>query len=607
MTRSKWMGAGLTALPIALLLAGTISTPAALDAQDMVQLVPPRLEWDPNDPRIGLSPGWTDAGTAISGMEHLASMGKPGGFFNPEDSGDGRFNNTDLAFSGNLMFQGNYHGFQIFDISNPANPVLRTSVVCPGGQGDISVYGNLAVVSAQETRGRLDCGVSGVEEAVSDARLRGIRIFDISDINNPRQVAAVQACRGSHTHTLLKDPNDDANLYVYIQGTNSPRPAEELAGCSSVQDPNEDPNTSYFRIEVVRVPLANPAAAQIVSMPRIFADLESGRMDGLNPGGETTPGAQNQRRTNQCHDITTYPAIGLAAGACAGNGILLDISDPANPVRIGEVADPNFSYWHSATFNNDGSKILFTDEWGGGSAPRCRASDPATWGADAIFSRDGANMKLEGYYKLPVPQTETENCVAHNGSMIPVPGRDIKVQAWYQGGISIVDFTDPANPFEIGFFDRGPLSATESPTGGFWSSYWFNGRIYGAEISRGIDVFRLTESEHLSASEIAAAESIMLNEFNAQMQPMFVWPATAPVARSYLEQMVRGNRILRTRAAEVDALIARAEGGANVAADLRRMADQLDRDAAAIEDGTLGGDSVRSAALARTLRGMAGM
>lgn len=607
MTRKNWMGAGLASLPMALLFAGSISTPAALDAQVMAPLNPPRLVWDPNDPRIGLSPGWEDAGSAIAGMEHLAAMGKPDGFFNPDEPGDGRFNNTDLAFSGNLMFQGNYNGFQIFDISNPANPMLRTSVVCPGGQGDVSVYGNLVVMSAQETRGRLDCGVSGVEESVSDARLRGVRIFDISNINSPRQVAAVQSCRGSHTHTLLKDPNDDANLYIYIQGTSSPRPAEELAGCSSVQDPNEDPNTSYFRIEVVRVPLANPAAAEIVSMPRIFTDVETGRMDGLNSGGVLVEGGQRSRTTNQCHDITTYPAIGLAAGACSGNGILLDISDPANPVRIAEVADPNFSYWHSATFNNDGSKILFTDEWGGGSAPRCRASDPATWGADAIFSRDEADLTLEGYYKLPVPQVETENCVAHNGSMIPVPGRDIKVQAWYQGGISIVDFTDPANAFEIAYFDRGPLSPTELFTGGFWSSYWYNGRIYGAEISRGIDVLRLTESEHLSASEIAAAESIMLAEFNAQMQPMFEWPATAPVARSYLEQMVRADRILRVRAAEVDALITRAEGGANVATELNRMADQLDRDAAAIEDGLMGGDSERTAALAATLRGMAAM
>ena len=567
-------------------------------------LSPPRLEWDPNDPRIGLSPGWTDAGSAIAGMEHLASMGKPDGFFNPDELGDGRFNNTDLAFSGNLMFQGNYHGFQIYDISNPANPTLRTSVVCPGGQGDISVFGNLAVMSAQETRGRLDCGVGGVEESVSDDRLRGIRIFDISDISNPRQVAAVQSCRGSHTHTLLKDPNDNANLYVYIQGTNSPRPAEEMAGCSSDRD---DPNSSYFRIEVVRVPLSNPGAAEIVNEAYVFADPETGDIDGLYAGGESMAGAQSTSRTDRCHDITTYPAIGLAAGACSGNGILLDISNPANPVRIGEVFDPNFSYWHSATFNNDGSKVLFTDEWGGGGAPRCRASDPATWGADAIFSREGANMKLEGYYKLPVPQTETENCVAHNGSMIPVPGRDIKAQAWYQGGISIVDFTDPANPFEIGFFDRGPLSPTELYTGGFWSSYWYNGRIYAAEITRGIDVFSLTESEHLSASEIAAAESVMLDEFNAQMQPMFEWPATAAVARSYLEQMVRARRILNETAGQIGQLLTRAESGANVAADLRQMADRLERDAAAIENGDLGGDSERSAALARTLRGMAGM
>ena len=586
----------------ALLATGAIAA-APVAAQDA--LTPPPLRWDPDDPRIGLAPGWLDAEEAISGLEKLASLARPDGFFNPEEPTDGRFNNTDLAFRGDLMFQGNYNGFQIYDISEPTNPVLRVSVVCPGGQGDVSVFGNLVVMSAQETRGRLDCGVGGVEEAVSDQRLRGVRIFDISDLDAPRQVAAVQSCRGSHTHTLLADPNDPDNLYVYIQGTSRPRPGEELAGCSDGA-PDEDPNTSYFRIEVVRVPLANPAAAEIVNMPRIFAD-ETGNIAGLNAGGAPFEGAQRSSTTNQCHDITTYPELGLAAGACAGNGILLDITDPVNPVRVAEVYDPNFAYWHSATFNNDGSTVLFTDEWGGGSAPRCRGTDPANWGADAIFRREGTELTLAGYYKLPVPQTENENCVAHNGSMIPVPGRDIKVQAWYQGGLSIVDFTDPANAFEIAYFDRGPLSLEGRATGGFWSTYWYNGRIWGAEITRGIDVFRLVPSEHLSAAEIAAAESVMLPEFNAQMQPHFEWAASPNVARAYLDQMVRADRIRDEDARQLYALVDAAEAGSASAADLNMAADHVAQIAEMIEAGERGGDPERMAMLSETLRGMAGM
>ncbi|UCC25552.1 MAG: hypothetical protein JSU98_00380 [Gemmatimonadales bacterium] len=594
----------LTAPAVALAQDGSAVGAQAAGAE--ARATPPRLDWDPNDPRIGLAAGWHDAESAVSGMEHLASLQRAEGFFNPETPGDGRFSNTDLAFQGPYMFQGNYNGFQVYDISDPASPTLRVSVVCPGGQGDVSVYGNLLVMSAQETRGRLDCGVGGVEEAVSGERLRGIRIFDISDLDSPRQVAAIQSCRGSHTHTLVEDPDDDEHVYVYIQGTNSPRPGEEMAGCSGAE-PDEDPNTSLFRIEVVRVPLANPGAAEIVNMPRIFADPETGRIDALHAGGAAYEGAQRTRRTHQCHDITAYPALGLAAGACSGNGILLDISDPANPVRIDEVFDPNFAYWHSATFSNDGSKLVFTDEWGGGSAPRCRGTDPATWGANAIFRRQGDEMTLAGYYKLPVAQSETENCVAHNGSLVPVPGRDIKVQAWYQGGVSVMDFTDPANPFEIAYFDRGPLSETELYTGGFWSTYWYNGHIYGAEISRGIDVFRLTPSEHLSEAEIAAAELVTLDEFNAQMQPHLSWPDAAPVARAYLDQMIRAKRILAERAEALDALLERAETDTASAAELQGMAATLEADAAQVEAGLQGGDAARLSALAGVLRGMAGM
>ena len=588
------------------LLAATalVANPFAVQdvsAQQQATVVPnaPALEWDPNDPRIGLGAGWLDAESAISGLELLAAIPRPDGFFNPTTPADGRFNNTDLAFSGDLLVQGNYNGFQLFNISEPANPTLDLSVVCPGGQGDVSAYGDLIVMSAQETRGRLDCGIEGVTDSISAERMRGVRIFDVSDMSNPTQVAAIQSCRGSHTHTIVTDPTDSENIYIYIQGTSRVRPGDELAGCSG-GEPEEDANTALFRIEVVKVPLANPAAAEIVNMPRIFAN-DDGNIGGLWQGGDHGEGTQSSRRTNQCHDITAFPDIGLAGGACSGNGILLDISDPENPMRIGEVVDPNFAYWHSATFNNDGSVVIFTDEWGGGSAPRCRATDPATWGANAIFriGEDG-DMELAGYYKLPVPQTDTENCVAHNGSIIPVPGRDIMAQAWYQGGVSLMDFTDPENAFEIAFFDRGPLSIESLFTGGYWSTYWYNGRLYGAEISRGIDVFRLAPSEHLSAAEIAAAESVMMGQFNAQLQPQVEWAPTKDVAQAYLDQMVRGNRILNDRAQEIQRTV-----NSGSAAQLNALAANLEADAVQIESGTLGGDAVRMSKLAAVLRGMA--
>ncbi len=588
-----------TLLAAALLLAGVDAS-----AQEAPP-PPPQMTWDPNDPRIGLGAGWLDAESAIRGMELLAAIPRAEGFYNPSTPADGRFSNTDLAFQGNLLYQGNYNGFQIYDISEPGSPELRVSVVCPGGQGDVSVFGDLLFMSAQETRGRVDCGIEGVADSISAERMRGVRIFDLSDLDNPRQVAAVQSCRGSHTHTLVTDPGDSENVYVYIQGTSSPRPAEELPGCSGAE-PEDDPDTSLFRIEVVRVPLDAPERAEIVNMPRIFADAETGDIAGLWAGGDHGAGTQSTRRTHQCHDITVFPDIGLAGGACSGNGILLDISDVVNPVRIDEVVDPNFAYWHSATFNNDGSKVVFTDEWGGGGAPRCRASDPPTWGANAIFTIEDGEMGLAGYYKLPVPQTDTENCVAHNGSIIPVPGRDLMVQAWYQGGLSIMDFTDPANPFEVGFFDRGPLSVESLFTGGYWSTYWYNGRIYGAEISRGIDVFRLVATEQLSEAEIEAAELVQARTFNAQLQPQVTWPAAVPVAQAYLDQMVRGNGILNARAASLQSLLDSAEAGRATAAQLDAAAGRLDADVAAIRAGTLGGDAGRMEKLADVLRGLAG-
>ena len=594
----------------------------------------------PADPRVGLKPGLRDAGKAAWHLELVASMQKPPGFFDPASpAGDptapekdptGRSNeddqpakpapeppppaasrssglnfaNSDLAFKGEHLFAGNFNGFNTYDIEDPKHARLIASVVCPGGQGDVSVYGNLLIMSVEQTRGRVDCGTGGVEAPVSGERFRGVRVFDITDVRKPRQVAAVQTCRGSHTHTLVTDPKDKDNLYVYGSGTSTVRSGDELAGCSSA-NPKDDPNTALFSIDVIQVPLAAPEKSRIVNRPRIFSDPATGAIAGLNPGGSQGPGAQPARVTNQCHDITVFPELGLAAGACAGNGILLDISDPVRPVRLDAVSDKNFAYWHSATFNNDGTKVIFTDEWGGGTRPRCRAIDPPTWGADAIFDVVDRKLRFGGYYKMPAPQTDQENCVAHNGSLIPVPGRDIMVQAWYQGGLSVFDFTDSTKPFEIAYFDRGPLDAKQLFTAGYWSTYWYNGHIYGTEIARGLDVFKLTESEFLTGNEIDAALSVKPGIFNAQQQMRVTWTPNPAVAKAYLDQLTRNKAIGGERAAAVKTAIERADKvhsakdrGAQAAAEqLKTLTGQLETDAAA----ATGRDAARLRALAATL------
>ncbi len=552
-----------------------------------------------NDPRIGLRPGLNNAGEAARNLELIGHVDRPQNFGNPQNPADFAFLNADLAFMGNYVYQGGFNGFQIWDVSNPRSPKLRTFMICPGGQGDLSVYKNLMFMSVEETRGRLDCGGQGVTDTVSAERFRGIRIFDMTDVDHPKQVADVQTCRGSHTHTLVTDPNDPANVYIYVSGTGPVRSGSELAGCARGASLS-DTTTSLFRIDIIKVPLDAPQNAKVVNSPRIFAD-SSGAIAGLWKGGAHGPGTQTTTQTNMCHDITVYTAMGLAAGACSGNGILLDIKDPANPKRIAAVMDPNFAYWHSATFNNEGTKVLFTDEWGGGMAPRCRATDKMTWGADAIFYRAGNNLNPAGYYKLPVAQTEQENCVAHNGSLIPVPGRDIMAQAWYQGGVSVFDFTDPAHPKEIAFFDRGPMDSTKLMLGGDWAAYWYNGHLYASEIDRGLDVFDLKPSDQLSQNEIDAAKLIHFDVFNPQNQPKLVWPASFVVARAYLDQLVREKGVASERSAAIARDLARAEKlkGASQRTALNQLASRLDQDARKASDPT------RVEALAAEVRDLA--
>ncbi len=566
---------------------------------------------NPDDPRSKLSPGLFDAGEAAMGIKHLTLLRKPDAFQLGVDPNSPKvdkaltalgvppgaqipaamkmsfaglaFANSDIAFQGNHLFLGNFYGMNIYDISDPAKAKLVTSMLCPGGQGDVSVFKNLMFMSVEMPNGRIDCGEQGFAPppppaagqapqqgppAAQKDRFRGVRIFDISDIRSPKQVGFVQTCRGSHTHTLVTDPKDSSNIYVYVSGTSFVRQDEELAGCSG-GSPDKNPNTALFRIDVIKVPLASPQDAKIVASPRIFGD-QAGKINALTDGGSH----ENKGRpmeTDQCHDITVYPEIGLAAGACSGNGILLDIKDPANPKRIEAVNDPNYAYWHSASFSNDGKKVVYTDEWGGGMGARCRATDPNKWGANAIFNLNGGKLSFANYYKLPAAQTDSENCVAHNGSLVPVPGRDLKIQAWYQGGISLMDFTDPANPMEIAYFDRGPIDTKMIVLAGSWSAYWYNGKIYSSEIARGLDIFELEPTKFLTQNEIDAAKTVQVPALNVQMQEKIRWGKQLVIAKAYLDQLERSNGLPAAEIASMRQAIAKAEASKS-AKDLKSSA-----------------------------------
>ena len=597
---------------------------------------------DANDPRAKLTPGMYNAGEVSMGLKHVQLFKKPDAFqLDSADPGGPKvqktlgmlgvaepskmpkplqlviaqlaFANSDLAFQGNHLFQGNFYGVNIFDISNPAKATLLTSMICPGGQGDPSVYKNLLFMSVEQPNGRVDCGTQGFppapppppgEEkkptipAPQKDRFRGVRIFDISDIRNPRQVAAVQTCRGSHTHTLVVDPKDKDNVYIYVSGTSFVRQGEELAGCSG-EKPDKDPNTALFRIEVIKVPLAAPQDSKVVSSPRVFMDPRTGVLNALSSGGSHgKPEEQKPIDSDQCHDITVYSALGLAAGACSGNGIVLDIRDPVNPKRLDAVNDQNYAYWHSASFSNDGTKVVFTDEWGGGLGARCRKNDPNKWGADAVFHLKDNKLSFASYYKMPAAQGDTENCVAHNGSLIPVPGRDIEVQAWYQGGVSVMDFTDAEHPVEIAYFDRGPIDPKMLILGGDWSAYWYNGRIYASEIARGLDIFELSPTRFLTRNEIDAAKTVRVAEFNVQNQQKIEWPAKLVVAKAYLDQLERSQALPADQIAVVRKAIQRAESSHLNRGSLA----ELQRSARLVKEST---GSARSAADAKRLQALA--
>ena len=603
------------------------------------------------DPREGLKPGKYDAGEAALNMKLVRTMRQPDGMFDPNATNPRSLDyaNSDLAFgmNGRLALQGNFHGLIFYNIEDAAKTSLSTIVSCPGGQGDVSIWGNLAFMSV-ESYGRIDCGAepspnsgrgrgaaappaagaatppaggaatppappapgAGRGSAPADPnRMFGVRIFDISDPRKPRQVAAVQTCRGSHTHSLVTDPNDKENIYIYVSGNSGVRSADEKAGC--VSDPNA-PNTSTFGIDVIKVPLKNPEKSEVVSHAYIFADANTGVLASLH-GRRQGTGEPSPNPTAGCHDVTSFPFHQLLGGACSGNGLLLDTKNVMKPKRLDDVADPAFAFWHSATFNNDGTKLLFSDEWGGGTSPMCQNIHPPMWGGNAVFdiqgTGDNRRLKFGGYFKLPAWQTATENCVAHNGSLVPVPGRDIMVQAFYQGGVTVFDFTNSARIQEIAYFDRGPIDPTNLIIGGYWSVYYYNGFLYGSEIARGLDIFELTPSPFLSQNEIDAAKLATRegcgasNDLNVQCQPHYVWPASFVVARAYLDQLARDKALPQERIDALNAAMKDVEGASaanrgGAVSRLNSLAAELAKDAAT----AMGPTAARMRAAAATIQ-----
>ncbi|MFJ6866578.1 LVIVD repeat-containing protein [Streptomyces termitum] len=487
-SRIRRLGAATAAagLLAALLATGTaVATPDPGDERAPAPVSAAQAAETRSEMRAGEIPG-VDEIVRSSNIEHLANV--------PSDALKSL--NTDLAFQGRYAFAGNYDGFRIFDISDPKAPRSVVQVLCPGSQNDISVSGNLLFLSTDSSRSDDSCASTTQPASVKES-WEGMKIFDISDIANPKYVASVETACGSHTHTLLPKRDD---VYVYVS---SYSPSAAFPDCLPPHD----------GISVIKVPRAEPQRAKVVGFPVLFPG--EGPDGGGNPGAPTNPGVS---KTTGCHDITVLPEQDLAAGACMGDGILFDVSDPERPRVIDRVQDNvNFAFWHSATFNQKARKVVFTDELGGGGGATCNATVGPNRGANGIYDIRGKGDKrklvFRSYFKIPRHQADTENCVAHNGSLIPVKGKDLMVQAWYQGGVSVWDFTDSSRPKEIGYFERGPLSATTLSVGGSWSAYYYNGHIYSNDIAKGLDVLKISDKR------TDPAKRIRMDELNVQTQP----------------------------------------------------------------------------------------
>jgi hypothetical protein len=594
------MGNARTICRLAVTVAIVLSPTTALHAQTYPT---------GNDPRNGLKPGMLDAGTAEKGMRLVSFTPKPAEF----DSVRGlTFINSDLAFRGKYVYQGNFSGFSIWDISNPKKPAKVAVVPCVTSQGDPSIYGNLLFISAEGNGNRNDCAKGGVQNPAD--HMAGVRIYDVSNPKAPKLVKNVQTCKGSHTHTVIPSPTDKGVIYLYVSGSQGARPETELAGCNNGTDP-ADENNSLYRLDVIKVPLAHPEQAAVVTGARIFTGLDAAPTSASRREQQANRGARGGRRggapaqagdpiptgPRNCHDVTSYPEMHLLAGACASYGLLVDISNPEKPVRLDAAADTNFSLWHTAVFSNDGSKVVFTDEWGGGTSPNCQATSMMEMGGNTTLTISAdKKFKEHASFKIPSAQTPQENCVSHNGGLVPVPGRDIMVQGWYQGGIDVIDFTDADHPYEIAYFDRGPVDQPPAPSdtaaaavsrqrgtiGGSWGAYYWNGLVYSSELARGFDVVELLPTDKLSANELAAAKLVKFVQYNPQSQPKIVWPAAFPVVRSYLDQLVRDNGLAAARTTAIASALnaAEKESGAGRGKSLSTLATQVEADAKGAKD-----------------------
>jgi hypothetical protein len=553
-----------------------------------------------NDPRAALKPGEKNtAGIAASHMKLVSFTPKPAQF----DSARGlSWINSDIAFKDHYVYQVNFSGFMIWDVANPKMPKLVSANVCPTDQADPSIWGNLLFISDESARGRKDCGMQGVPAGQGADRERGVRVYDVTDPAHPKLVNNIQTCRGTHTHTIVPDPNDKNIIYIYGGGSSSTRDSTEVPElqCSQGNYPT-NPNASSNRIDIIKVDLRHPEQAKVVGFARIFENLPRAAGSAGQARDTMATTGRGAFGPGGCHDMTAYPKYQIVAASCGSHGILLDVKDPMHPVRLDAKTDVNFSLWHTAIFNNDASKVVYTDEWGGGQAPRCRATDPQRLGGNTILTIDNGKYTQHGYFKMLAAQTNMENCVSHNGGLVPVPGRDIMAQGWYQGGVDVFDFTDPDHPKELAYFDRGPVDSTKMVIGGSWGAYYWNGYIYSSELSRGLDILELTPSPDLTQNELDAAKLAHLDTYNPQSQPHYTWPAAFPVAKAYLDQIKRDNALPASRTTAIAAAIAKAEKASGSArkSQLTALAASLDKDTAS--DAT---NAARLKSMAETLRGI---
>lgn len=565
------------------------------------------------DPRSNLKPGRFDAGIAISNMKQVSFTKKPA----PFDTARGlTFINSDLAFGTHFVYQANFAGFTIWDITDPAKPVMASATRCITSQGDPTIYGHLLFLSAEGAGNRNDCGDGGVQDPKD--HMAGVRIYDVSDPKAPKLIRNVQTCKGSHTHTLVPSPKDPRTIYLYVSGQQAARPDSELAGCKNGTDP-ADPSNSLFQLDIIRVPLDRPEQAEVIPGARIFTGLDAGgeckqfcapvepRRQAAAGGTRPAPDPAMPTGPRNCHDVTAYPAMNLLAASCSTYSIVVDISNPEKPFRLDALTDTNnFQGRHTAAFSNDGKKLIQTDEWGGGTGPMCQASSMIELGGNTVITLDAKKKQTQrAYFKLPSAQAAEENCVSHNGGIIPVPGRDLYVQGWYQGGVDIMDFTNPDSTFEIGYFDRGSINPPKlidgpqpppgtpevrgggNTIGGSWGAYYWNGLIFSSELDRGMDILELTPSAQLSANEIAAAKLVRFTDYNPQSQPKMTWPPAFVVVRSYLDQLVRSSGLASARTAAISSALDMAEmkTGAARATALNALAQQVGRDVAGARDG----------------------